>query len=378
MGYNKMKKMGREKNIGNTQKFGKRIKIKLLGMAAVLLALPVYGISNELFKLAVCRDNSVSLFQRKGVRKLAERLNEVIAGRGRKKWGDGKEPAGGKRTADEKVPAGLGFADFTGEMEEGKTWFQSQKKERIAMTSHDGLKLVAYYLPAPKESRRVLILMHGYRNEGIVWDFSGLVKFYHEQGYHLLVPHQRAHGESEGEHICFGVKERYDLAQWTEYISRRFERRCSIFLSGISMGGATVLMAAGLKLPGQVKGIIADCGYTSPWDIFAYVLGKDCHLPKFPFLYAADYICYRRAGFHFQECSAVESLRGNRIPVLFIHGGRDAFVPARMSWKNYEACAAEKEIFIVDRAAHGASHLVEPEEYRRRVVKFMEKWSDGN
>lgn len=370
--------MGREKSIGNTQKFGKRIKIKLLGMAAVLLALPVYGISNELFKLAVCRDNSVSLFQRKGVRKLAERLNEVIAGRGRKKWGDGKEPAGGKRTADEKVPAGLGFADFTGEMEEGKTWFQSQEKERIAMTSHDGLKLVAYYLPAPKESRRVLILMHGYRNEGIVWDFSGLVKFYHEQGYHLLVPHQRAHGESEGEHICFGVKERYDLAQWTEYISRRFERRCSIFLSGISMGGATVLMATGLKLPGQVKGIIADCGYTSPWDIFAYVLGKDCHLPKFPFLYAADYICHRKAGFHFQECSAVESLRRNRIPVLFIHGGRDAFVPARMSWKNYEACAAEKEIFIVDRAAHGTSHLVEPEEYRRRVVKFMEKWSDGN
>ena len=217
-------------------------------MAAVLLALPVYGISNELFKLAVCRDNSVSLFQRKGARKLAERLNEMIAGRGRKKWGDGKEPAGGKRTADEKVLAGLGFADFTGEMEEGKTWFQSQKKERIAMTSHDGLKLVAYYLPAPKESRRVLILMHGYRNEGIVWDFSGLVKFYHEQGYHLLVPHQRAHGESEGEHICFGVKERYDLAQWAEYISRRFERRCSIFLSGISMGGATVLMAAGLLM----------------------------------------------------------------------------------------------------------------------------------
>lgn len=101
MGCNKMKRMGREKSIGNTQKFGKRIKIKFLGMAAVLLALPVYGISNELFKLAVCRDNSVSLFQKKGVRKLAERLNEMIAGRGRKKWGDGKEPADGKRTADD-------------------------------------------------------------------------------------------------------------------------------------------------------------------------------------------------------------------------------------------------------------------------------------
>lgn len=367
MGRNKMKRMKREKNIGNTQKFGRRVKIKLLGIAAILLALPVYGISNELFKLAVCRDNSASLFQRKGVRKLAERLNDMIAGRGRKKEEGGKKLAGG-----------LGFADFTGELEEGKLWFQSQEKERIVMTSHDGLKLVAYYLPAPKESRRVLILMHGYRNKGIIWDFSNLVKFYHEQGYHLLVPHQRAHGESEGEHICFGIKERYDLAQWTKYVSKRFEKRCSIFLSGISMGGATVLMAAGLKLPGQVKGIIADCGYTSPWDIFAYVLGKDCHLPKFPFLYAADHICHRKAGFHFQECSTVECLRGNRIPVLFVHGGKDDFVPARMSWTNYEACTAEKEIFIVDRAAHGTCNLAEPEEYRRRVIRFMEKWSDGN
>ncbi len=366
-----MRRMKRERSIGGTQKFGRRVKIKLLGIAAVLLALPVYGIANELFKLAVCRDNSVSLFQRKGIRKMAEWLNDRMAGRERKK-GESGGPTG------ENTPRGLCFADFTRDLEEGRLWFQSQEKERITMTSHDGLKLVAYYLPAPKESRRVLILMHGYRNEGIVWDFANLVKFYHEQGYHLLVPHQRAHGESEGEHICFGVKERYYLAQWTEYISKRFERRCSIFLSGISMGGATVLMAAGLKLPGQVKGIIADCGYTSPWDIFAYVLGKDCHLPKFPFLYAADYICYKKAGFHFQECSTSESLKGNRIPILFVHGGKDDFVPPRMSWMNYEACTAEKEIFIADRAAHGTSNLAEPEEYRQRVIRFMEKWSDGN
>lgn len=356
-----MKRVKNGKNGGNTQGFGNRVKIKLLGIAGVLLALPVYGISNELFKLAVCRDNSVSLFQKKSVRKLADSLNDMIAGR--------------KRRGQVK---GLGFADFTEEMEEGKRWFQSQEKERITMRSHDGLKLVAYYLPAPVESRRILILMHGYRNKEIVWDFSNLVKFYHEQGYDLLVPFQRAHGESEGEHICFGVKERYDVAQWAEYISGRFDGRCNIFLSGISMGGATVLMAAGLKLPGQVRGIIADCGYTSPWDIFAHVLKKDCHLPKFPFLYAADYICHRKAGFHFQEGSTAKSMRENRIPVLFIHGGRDDFVPAGMSWMNYEACAAEKEIFIVDRAAHGTSNLAAPEEYRRRVIKFMEKWADAN
>ena len=144
------------------------------------------------------------------------------------------------------------------------------------------------------------------------------------------------------------------------------------------MGSATVLMAAGLRLPEQVKGLIADCGYTSPWDIFTYMLKKDFHLPKFPFLYIADYICRIKAGFHFQECSTVDSMKGNHIPVLFIHGKKDETVPVEMSRINYEACGAEKEIFIVDRAAHGTCNLVEQEEYRKRAAAFIEKWSDRN
>lgn len=360
-----------KKNNMNMPKRGKRVKVKLLGMAAVMLTLPAYKISNELFKLAVCRDNSSSFFQKKGIKKLTENINGMMAARKRRRE---KKRCG----SGGKSEAGLSFADYAQELEEGRAWFQAQKKERITMVSHDGLRLAAYYLPAEEESRKVLILMHGYRNDGIVGDFANLVKFYHDMGYHLLVPHQRAHGESEGKYICYGVKERYDLVQWTEYMAGRFEGNCNIFLSGISMGAATVLMAAGLKLPKQVKGIIADCGYTSPWDIFAHVLTKDCHLPKFPFLYAADYICRMKAGFHFQECSTVESMRGNRIPVLFIHGGKDDSVPTEMSWINYEACRAEKEIFIVDRAAHGTCNLAEPEAYRQKVMEFMEKWADGN
>lgn len=345
------------------------IRVKLLGMAAVFVTLPIYGISNELFKLAACRDNSSSMLQNEKVKKIAEDINGIAAERKRKR----EEKGRGKRKE-----AGLGFADFTHELEEGRDWFQAQEKEHITMVSYDGLRLAAYYLPAEQESDKVLILMHGYRNKGIVWDFASLVKFYHEMGYHLLVPHQRAHGESEGKYICFGVKERYDLLQWTKYIAGRFGEKCNIFLSGISMGASTVLMAAGLKLPEQVKGLIADCGYTSPWDIFVHVLAKDCHLPKFPLLYAADYICRMKAGFHFQECSTVESMHVNRIPVLFIHGGKDDFVPAEMSRINYEACRAEKDIFIAERAAHGTSNLVEPEAYRKKVVEFVEKWSDGN
>lgn len=355
----------------NMQQQGKRLRVRPSGVAAIVLALPVYGISDGLFKLAVCRDRSGSLFQRKEMRRLALDINGRREERKRK-----REKKRGKN--DVSIGRGLSFSDFAEEMEEGRAWFQAQEKERITMTSYDGLKLVAYYLPAKTESRKILILMHGYRNEGIIGDFSNLVKFYHEMGYHLLVPHQRAHGESEGKYICFGIKERYDLVQWTEYITGRFEEKCDIFLSGISMGSTTVLMAAGLRLPKQVKGMIADCGYTSPWDIFSHVLAKDFYLPKFPLLYVADYICRMKAGFHFQECNTVESMRSNHIPVLFIHGGKDDFVPVEMSRMNYEACGAEKEILIVDRAAHGTSNMAEPERYRQKVMEFMEKWADGD
>lgn len=371
-GRNEAAKSGRE--IGShmgVYKRGRRIKRKMLGAGALLLALPVYGVSNGLFQLAVCRDNSHSLFQREGLKKLWNDINGRAVKRKKRreeKWGKGG-------SMPEK---GLSFADFTEELEIGKAWFEEQEKERITMTSHDGLKLVAYFLPAKEESNKILILMHGYRNKGMVGDFANLVKFYHEMGYHLLVPYQRAHGESEGKYICFGVKERYDLVQWTEYMAGRFGEKCNIFLSGISMGCTTVLMAAGLKLPEQVKGLIADCGFTSPWDILAHVLKKDCHLPKFPFLYVADYICRAKAGFHFQECSVAESMKWNRIPVLFIHGEKDDFVPAGMSRINYDACVAEKEIFTVERAAHGTCNLVEPEAYQRKVMEFMEKYSDEN
>ncbi|WP_342756661.1 alpha/beta hydrolase [Kineothrix sedimenti] len=338
--------------------------LRFLCTASAFLILPVYVVARILFKIAIVRDNEISFFKHPAVRYLMDGIGAKI-------------DAIKNNRPEEQAESGKGFACFRQEIEAGKAWFLSQNKERITVTSYDGLKLAAYYLPAEGDSDRVMILMHGYRNDGF-GDFSGLAEFYHSMGYHLLVPHQRSHGKSEGTYICYGVKERYDLKQWAEYAVSRFEGKCSVFLSGISMGGATVLMAADLELPTQVKGIIADCAFTSPWDTFSHVMKMDYHLPRFPFLYAADYVCRNRAGFRFKECSTISCMKRNKIPVLFIHGGSDTFVPTEMTYKNYEACAAPKEILIVDQAAHGTSNLVEPEVYRSTVINFMEKWTDGN
>lgn len=337
----------------------------ILCIAAALVILPVYMVSWILFKTAILRDNRSAFLENKIVKAAIRRFDGAI------------KAIKNNQTDKEMAEEGKGFSDFRQERAKGRSWFFAQDKERITITSYDGLRLVAYYLPAEKETDKVMILMHGYRNDGM-GDFSGLVEFYHHMGYHLLVPHQRSHGESEGSYICYGVKERFDLKQWTEYAVKRFEGNCKVYLSGISMGGATVLMAAGLKLPLQVKGIIADCAFTSPWDIMAYVIKMEFNLPVFPFLYIADIISRRKAGFRFKECSTVNSMKDNQIPVLFIHGGKDTFVPVNMSYQSYEACTAPKQLLIVEGAAHGTSHLVEPERYRRAVTEFMEKWENGN
>lgn len=332
-------------------------KTGCLIMAFVLL--PVYVISWITFKTAILRDNHSAFLENRWIKSLIAKADGAI-----------KAIKNNRIGGEPEKPRGKGFVDFPQEMELGKQWFFTQDRERITITSYDGLKLVAYYLPAEVESDRVFILMHGYRNDGFN-DFSGLVKYYHELGYHLLVPHQRSHGESEGKYICYGVKERYDVKQWAEYVEKRFHGNCRIFLSGISMGASTVLMAASLSLPKQVKGVIADCGFTSPWDIISHVMRKECHIPGFPFLYITDFICRNKAGFRLKECDTVSCMKKDRIPVLFVHGGKDLFVPVEMSCKSYEACAAPKRILIVDDAAHGASHLLEPKLYRKTVEKFL-------
>ena len=279
---------------------------------------------------------------------------------------------------EEKKRAKKPRARFENTVQEGIRWFLGQEPELHTITSFDGLKLCAYYLPAEapasgKRRRNILLLMHGYRAGGLT-DFAGLYRFYHEQGYDLLVPFERSHGPSEGRYICFGVKERFDCRDWAEYAVRLAGEDCNLYLSGISMGCATVLMAAGLPLPANVRAIIADCGFTSPKEILKTVLKRDYHLPAFPLMNLTELLTKWRAGFGYSDASTLDAMRNCRIPVLFIHGEKDTFVPVQMTLDNYMACSAPKELLIVPGAVHAAASLQDPEGYRRTALAFMKKY----
>lgn len=254
-----------------------------------------------------------------------------------------------------------------------KAWLRAQTAlEEVEIRSGDGLRLHGYFLPAPQPTNKIVLAVHGYKCDGLK-EWGLYADYYHRRGYHLLMPDNRAHGKSEGRYIGFGWLDRLDVLRWTEYLCGRFGPGCEILLHGISMGSATVLMAGGeAALCPQVKGIVADCGYTSAWDEFTYQMGRNFHLPPFPFLYGADLLCRWLAGYGFREADTLAQVKKIRVPVLFIHGDADTYVPTEMGYRLYEACTAPKRLMIARGAIHANSYLTDPAAYEAAVSAFAD------
>ena len=241
--------------------------------------------------------------------------------------------------------------------------------EDVWITPGDGLKLHGKcYISTPDAP--VQIMFHGYKS-GAERDFCGGLQVAVQGGFNVLLVDQRAHGKSEGKCLTFGIKERYDCLAWINYAVERFGNDTRIFLYGMSMGAATVLMASGLELPANVVGIVADCGYTSPAAIIKKVL-REQHYPIFPVYYLTRLGGMLFGGFDLEAASAVDALTHCKTPALFIHGGDDRFVPCEMGQENYEHCAAEnKRLLIVPGAGHGLSYMIDRKAYLDTLNAFI-------
>ena len=238
----------------------------------------------------------------------------------------------------------------------GRDWMLSQNVSHHHIISRDGLKLHGILISNTQNTNRIAVLVHGYRGAP-TFDFSAAAKLYYNNGFSLVLPDQRAHGESEGTYITFGAYERYDIVDWCKYIDNYTGNKCEFILSGVSMGATTVLLAAAEPDMIKLNYITADCGFSSPHRIFKDVLKKWYHLPSFPILNIANLICKKMAGFEINEFSTLDSVKNLNAPVTFIHGGSDDFVSPKNSIDNFEACTSTKELLIVPNAEHGVSYI---------------------
>ena len=241
--------------------------------------------------------------------------------------------------------------------------------ETVTVKSHDGLTLTGYYFHT-RDNAPVDICFHGYRS---TWrtDFCGGSDISYQMGHNLLLVDQRAHGKSQGNTITFGLLERLDLVQWVNYITDRFGTSTPIFLYGVSMGGATVLMAPQDQLPANVKGIVADCPFSNALDIICHV-GKDKPVPNWlikPFALVGAAVF---GGFSLCKTNARQELSKVKIPVLILHGETDTLVPPEMS--DLVSCNPKYITrYTFPGAEHAVSFLMDQPRYRKIVTEFVEK-----
>ena len=236
--------------------------------------------------------------------------------------------------------------------------------------SYDGLKLSARYFEGD-DDKPLCICFHGYRGSA-VRDFAGIGLHLIHEGYNVLIVDERAHWRSQGHTICFGIKERFDAVSWVKFANQRFGKDKSIFLFGISMGGGTVLMASGQRLPRNVKGIVADCPFNSPKDIIKHVCRKIKLNPDllWPIIWLAGLIYGR---LRVNATTAADEVKRSKIPIVILHGEADDFVPMSMSKEVQKANPSMIEMHTFPHADHGMSYFEDEERYIGIVEGFIEK-----
>lgn len=266
------------------------------------------------------------------------------------------------------LPKGKDYVPYHDGIKKSAEEMLARPCEEVYITAFDGTKLFARYYHV-RENAPVQIQMHGYKSSAFI-DFCGGSKLALELGHNALVVDQRSGGKSDGKTITFGIKERRDCLSWIDYINKRFGDDVPIILCGLSMGAATVLMANDLELPGNVKGIFADCPFSSPKAIIQKV-SRDMHFPPklmYPFVKLAARLF---GGFNLEESSAVTAVQQAKVPILILHGEADGFVPCHMSKEIAAACASKVTLELFPGAGHGLCYMTDPKRYEEATVRFL-------
>ena len=273
-----------------------------------------------------------------------------------------------KKTNEIETPSGKIYDPYRQQMINWTEETRLMQPEEFSITSFDGLKLYGKFYEFDKNAP-IELMFHGYRGTA-ERDLSGAVQRCFKLGRSALIVDQRTSGKSEGNVITFGVNEHKDCLKWVDFAVKHFGEDVKIILTGISMGASTVLMASGKELPENVIGVLADCGFTSAKEIIKKVI-KDLKLPINICYFFIKIGAKNYGNFDLEETSAIEQVAKSKIPIIFIHGENDDYVPCEMSKKMFDACKSRKELVTVKGAGHGLSYLVDNELYFEKVTKFF-------
>ena len=268
------------------------------------------------------------------------------------------------------IPEGEEYAPYRQQMIDWINEIRAMPRRSVEIRSHDGLRLTGYYYEYEKGAP-IEILFHGYRGNA-ERDLSGGVARCFALGHSVLIVDQRSAGRSEGRVISFGINESLDCLEWTKFVVESIDKDAKIVIGGISMGASTVLMASTYDLPKNGVGVLADCGYTSAEEIIKLVMRKMKLSPGlfYPFVKLGAKIF---GHFDLEIHSAIGAMAQCKLPVIFLHGDADDFVPHSMSLENFEVCTSEKKRMVtIPGAAHGLAFPADQEKYLSELHDFFD------
>lgn len=253
-----------------------------------------------------------------------------------------------------------------------QVWLEEITTEPVETTSFDGLNLWAMSYVQETPSDLWLIAVHGYQSS--YSSLEDIAMECHSRGYHVLLPDLRGHGNSQGEYIGMGYHDSLDILTWVNVIVAE-NPNAQIALYGLSMGGATVMMAAGQEgLAENVYAVVEDCGYSDAYTMISQQLGNIFHLPAFPLLPITNFYAQFRTNYDLRDASPIEFLESATVPMLFIHGAEDKYVLVEMQEDLYESYQGEKAILTVEGAAHTSSRRVAYDSYYSTIFSFLEQY----
>lgn len=254
--------------------------------------------------------------------------------------------------------------------------YNSLKKEDYTLTTADGCKLSCKWIYPEKPSKKVAVLCHGYS-----FNLVGSIKYadiFLNRGFNVVIYDHRNCGNSDINHTTMGYLEKNDLKEVVDYVYDKIGKDSFVGTHGESMGAATVLLHS--CIDSRIKFVIADCPYENLNEELAYRLRIELKLPKFPVLYIASLISKIRAGFFFGNVSPIRDIKNKNglpnLPIMFIHGKDDDYIPPSSSQNMYDIKRGPKMIYLADKAHHAQSICVDKIKYTSEVNKFLDSVSD--
>ena len=254
----------------------------------------------------------------------------------------------------------------------GLDFMKTLDVDETFITSYDGFKLQAYVIKNPyMQTNKYFLGMHGFKS-GPRHEYAPYLKYYLDAGFNIIIPCERAHYESEGDYITMGLKEKYDVVSWCNYIVNTYGEDIKILIQGISMGGATVCLASSLDLPKQVVGIVSDCAYTSLKDELKFQMSKfSKHIPMNLFLNVINLFIKAKLHVSMNDTQPIDAVKDAKVPMIFCHGSKDEMVDVEFSKQLYNACGNDKKIIIDENANHAETIAYQKQKYIDTILDFF-------